>query len=267
MKRANPFPGMNPWMQKRWGDVHVSLIGYIRDALGKSLPDDLVASSEENISLESFEGKDNVVRPDLAVTGPESWKQGRSPQWKPEEKAQADQALPRPVLVEIDEIPERWIEVHTAGGKLVTVIEVTSPSNKTREGRRDFESKIKNLVLGGVNTMEIDLLSGGVSAKDVRGGFWPDSEFQVVVNRAYTWSPAEVYPCPLREPLPPVRVPLRDGETDVILELQPMIDRCYELGRYWSLDYESAPPFHLSEENAEWVRQKIGAAGLVASDQ
>lgn len=56
MEQSNPFPGMTPWMQRRWGDVHVSLIGYIRDALGESLPDDLVASSEENAHVQSQDG-------------------------------------------------------------------------------------------------------------------------------------------------------------------------------------------------------------------
>ena len=38
MDKRNPFPGMNPWMQTRWHDVHVRLITYIADELGETLP-------------------------------------------------------------------------------------------------------------------------------------------------------------------------------------------------------------------------------------
>lgn len=36
----NPFPGMNPFLELRWPDVHLALIGYIRDALGAELSQD-----------------------------------------------------------------------------------------------------------------------------------------------------------------------------------------------------------------------------------
>lgn len=144
------------------------------------------------------------------------------------------------------ESPERWVEVRTRSGDLITVIEVTSPGHKTELGRHRFERKLSGLVHGGVNAMEIDLVYGGLSAKDARPGNWPESEYRVVVNRAHLWGSAELYPMPLREPLPPVRVPLRQGGTDTVLELQPMIDRCYRLGRHGTLDYSEDPGFPLT---------------------
>ncbi len=43
----NPFPGMNPWLQRKWSDVHTMLIGYIRDSLSPELPPDLAAYAED----------------------------------------------------------------------------------------------------------------------------------------------------------------------------------------------------------------------------
>ena len=108
--------------------------------------------------------------------------------------------------------PERWIEIRTQAGDLVTVIEIASPSNKRPSGRVQFEAKIQSLLRAGVNVLEIDLLRGGTSAGPVRDESWPESPYQVVVNRAASPSRTEVYPCPLDAALPVVGVPLRAGE-------------------------------------------------------
>ena len=62
--RDNPFPGMDPWMEATWSDVHLSLIGYIRDAVSESLPPDLRVRLEQQISI-GDEGEKR--RPDVAV--------------------------------------------------------------------------------------------------------------------------------------------------------------------------------------------------------
>lgn len=36
--RTNPFPGMNPFLERHWSDVHTKLIAYIADALAEQLP-------------------------------------------------------------------------------------------------------------------------------------------------------------------------------------------------------------------------------------
>ena len=73
----NPFPGMNPWLQRKWSDVHTMLIGYIRDALSPELPPDLAAYAEERIALQA-QGEPPVgFRSDVAIT--ESWRHGLPP--------------------------------------------------------------------------------------------------------------------------------------------------------------------------------------------
>ena len=54
-------------------------------------------------------------------------------------------------------------------------------------------------------------------------------------------SRCEFYVLPLRERLPAIRVPLRRTDLDAALDLQVLIDQCYERGRYASvIDY--TPP-------------------------
>ena len=68
-----------------------------------------------------------------------------------------------------------------------------------------------------------------------------------------------MYLCPLRQALPTIRVPLRLGEPDVPLVLQPLADRCYRTGRYW-LSSPSAktlqPPLTDAGE-AAWVEERL----------
>ena len=51
--KTSPFPGMDPYLERRWGDVHVRLIGGISAALQPNLPLGLQALGQEEIRLES----------------------------------------------------------------------------------------------------------------------------------------------------------------------------------------------------------------------
>ena len=39
----SPFPGMDPFLESHWRDVHTSMMTYIRDQIQDQLPPDLVA--------------------------------------------------------------------------------------------------------------------------------------------------------------------------------------------------------------------------------
>ena len=43
----SPFPGMDPYLERHWGDVHTRLITSASDPLQKFLPKDLRARVEE----------------------------------------------------------------------------------------------------------------------------------------------------------------------------------------------------------------------------
>lgn len=49
----SPFPGLDPYLEARWGDVHQSLITYTRDTLQPNLPEDLRARVEERVFVET----------------------------------------------------------------------------------------------------------------------------------------------------------------------------------------------------------------------
>src|SRR4051812_37077614 len=122
----NPFPGMNPYLQSSWSDVHTMLIGYIRDALSPELPPDLAARAEERITVAiDDEEKARTPRVDVAVI--ESWSKGFPPVWTPEGGSSAGAAaVDEPLVFLEDPEPERWVEIRDARGRLITVIELLS---------------------------------------------------------------------------------------------------------------------------------------------
>lgn len=48
---SNPLPGMNPWLETYWGDIHTSLTTYARDTIQRQLPSDLQARVEVYLSV------------------------------------------------------------------------------------------------------------------------------------------------------------------------------------------------------------------------
>ena len=137
------------------------------------------------------------------------------------------------------------------------MIELLSPSNKLEAADRDrYLRKRRSFISGGINLVEIDLVRQGTPV-------FPDvirnvlrrvgAGYGVCVFRAARPAEHEVYPIPLRERLPAIRVPLRPTDADVVADLQPLIDQCHERGRYHLLNYrlDLDPPFP-SEETA-WV--------------
>jgi hypothetical protein len=63
----SPFPGMDPYLEQHWRDVHSSLVIYARDALQQLLPAGLVARVEERVFLEPEEGAARGMYPDVRV--------------------------------------------------------------------------------------------------------------------------------------------------------------------------------------------------------
>ena len=58
----SPFPGMDPYLEQSWGDVHCRMIVYSCDSIQKQLPGDLVARVNERESFETAGGKSSKCR-------------------------------------------------------------------------------------------------------------------------------------------------------------------------------------------------------------
>src|SRR3954464_2129043 len=104
LPQRNPFPGMNPFLQTYWRDVHLKLIASMGTALSEELPPDLVARAEEEVAVaETGKG----YRTDVAVV--EEWQRGLPPVWKAEEASALYRTLAEPIVIFIEPEPHRWL--------------------------------------------------------------------------------------------------------------------------------------------------------------
>jgi hypothetical protein len=156
MTTKNPFPGMNPFFEVQWGDAHASLITYLRDALQERLPADLRAQAESEVVTIGAGEQTTTYRPDVQVREPWALKEPAIAEAPPSPVA------PEPIRVLLDEEVERWLEIREATGRLITVIELLSPTNKLESDERDrYLRKRRGFMGGGANLVEIDLVRQG----------------------------------------------------------------------------------------------------------
>lgn len=258
----SPFPGMDPYLEKHWGDVHASLIFLARSQLQRQLPGGLRARIEERIYVESDEARLRSIQPDVRVvefggrTGP-----GLA---APASSA----AVAEPLVMEFpsEEVTETHIHIiETSGERVITTIEFLSPANKLPgEGRKQYQKKRQEMRDGGVNFVEIDLTRTGERELLVSQEQIPPSHsapYQACIWRAARPSKIEVYAFPLQKPLPALGIPLRPSDKDVRLDLQSLIGQCYEEGGFDTINYAKPPVPPLGGEDAGWAAELLKAEG------
>jgi len=174
-------------------------------------------------------------------------------------------------IVEAEREPrtEGYIEIINAGSgnRVVTIIEVLSPSNKTPgDGMEEYLQKQREITQSPTNLVEIDLLRIGRHVVAVPlDNLLPElcTPYLVCVRRAALPSKAEVYPIPLSKKLPVVKIPLRQGDADVPLDLQALIEQCYRKGRYEKdLNYGFDPHPPLTGPDAKWAAELLRGKGF-----
>jgi hypothetical protein len=109
--------------------------------------------------------------------------------------------------------------------------------------------------LGNVNLVEIDLLRGGQRMPMLDP--WPDSPYTLLIARAGSQL-CRVWRAHYRRSLPVIPVPLAKPDSDIPLDLQPMIDEIYQRFRYpRSIDYSKSltPPLDAAETG--WLKQQL----------
>jgi hypothetical protein len=148
--------------------------------------------------------------------------------------------------------------------RVITVIEVLSPSNKyAGRGRDLYRQKQGDLADANISLVEIDLLRAGPHVLQVPLAQWPEeyrTPYKVCVHRGWK-AKAEIYRLRLRERLLTMRVPLRQTDADVPFDLQALINQVYRHGRYDDIDYTVPPLPPLGPEDEAWADALLRAAG------
>jgi hypothetical protein len=255
---ANPFPGMNPFLEwpARWPSIHDRFITYLADTIDALLPENYSADINERIYVAN-PPKD--MYPDVFVV--------KQPRKKKERNGSASTAVltaDPPVDVEfpLPEIREPFIEIAVGDvpGTLIGVIELLSPSNKTPGTGRDlYLEKQQNHLRSPVHLIEIDLLRAGQHTVAIPPEGLPAEgwDYVVCLHRGGWQNRFNYWAFSLQERLPRISVPLGKETPDVVVDLQAVLNRCHTVGRTRHLDYSEECPPPLSKKNAKWVDELL----------
>jgi hypothetical protein len=273
---SSPFPGMDPYLEapQIWPDLHDALAGEIRNELNQTLPSPYYARLEmrPELGIVAGEGDWQRIVPDVTIV--------RYPTFLKESKAEAVAVLERPgrnlspsieVMTSLSKIRHHFVEIRdpSQGHKLITLIEIVSPSNKSAGPDREaYQLKQHEVLESDANLIELDLLRAGrrilptVDLETTIKKIEPSATYLVLVNRAWRRvgfaSYYQLFSVNLRESLPRISVPLKQGEEEVPLDLQLLFDRAYDTGPYHrgAVDYSKLPPApRLDPEDAAWAAE------------
>jgi hypothetical protein len=249
---------MDPYLEHPalFPGVHQAFITYAQATLNALLPARYVADIGERVYIVQPE---RGIYPDVVIIE-------HPPARPPREQigtAPAAMVSDPPWVVTYHpvEMREVFIEILPVGdeGRVITVLEVLSPSNKAAgsAGRALYLTKQQDLFESQTHLIEIDLLRRGehtvVVPREqlVSRGNW---DYLVCLHRGGQGNRCEVWPITLRQPLPRIHVPLADSDPEVVLDLQAVFNQCYDQGAYARrLDYRHEPTPPLEAENAVWA--------------
>jgi len=150
------FPGMDPYLESPllWPGIHMALVVYVHDQLQPLIRPRYLAAIEERVYLERPD-RDRI--PDVRV-------HHHRPDAARGAVALAESDAPILMQVPPRDIHEAYIAVldRQSGERVVTVIEVLSPTNKyAGPGRISYLAKQEEILCGPIHLVEIDLLRAG----------------------------------------------------------------------------------------------------------
>ena len=216
MKYDNPFPGMNPYLERPhlWRDFHNALIAALAADIGPRLPHKYRADLKQRTEVEYLCGQaESMTR--------------KAPTPSLEETNAVRVLMPREVKV-------TWLQVEAAPDReVVTVIEVLSPTNKAPgTGRYRYLRKREAITARYVNLVEIDLLRGGQPMPLETS--LPDSDYRILVCRGLEHPSALLYPFTVQQAIPKFTLPLlsEDEEYAPEVDLGAIVDRLHHTARY-----------------------------------
>jgi hypothetical protein len=157
-----------------------------------------------------------------------------------------------------EEHTEEYIEIRNrSDGRLVTLVEVVGPANKTTPaGRAAYLEKRKDALAQRSGVVEVDLVLQGKPTLTYSRDGLPEYDFAVTVTRATAPDRYEIYTATLAKRLPKFKVPLAPDDRDALLDLQQAFTRAYDLGNFAAqIDYKGPPPPDVPLDDAQrsWV--------------
>ena len=255
----SPFPGMDPYLESPtyWGGFHTRFIVALSDAISGQLPPGYYADVGQHVWLEDEPGDDRhpFATPDTYVAADDS--SGGTAVATRKKKKQAAPAL-EVSLPKLKKRPHKYVKiVDQPGNRVITVIELLSPANKTGEDRNAYLQKRTEFFAAKVNLVELDLLRDGQRMPFGKPKP-PPADYFAMVCRGERHPKASVWAWTVRDPLPELPIPLKPADDDLELDLRACFDRTYDGAGYRTrLRYDRPPDSPLRVADAEWMTEKV----------
>lgn len=269
----SPFPGMDPWLEDPaiYPDLHNSFIIKLGDAINPQLPAPYYATSASRVWIDlSY----RLIEPDVNVLYPSN--SPRTANGKRKATTAVAATKPRRVhvqsVIENDETSEWFLEIYAKpdNDQLITAIELLSHSNKRPgyKGRELYQEKQDELLKNRVNLVEIDLLRGGMHTTAVPRAVLEQDfgafDYHVSIRPMEEPDDFLIYSWPLDVRLPRITVPLLPGAPGVVVDLQEILDQCYDQRNYDRRTHyrtrKPKPP--LTKKQKQWAEKILKSKGL-----
>ena len=244
----SPFPGMNPYVEQAydWNEFHNNFISRIQKVLSGLVGPNYLVKMEFRLLLHerSAEERRFLGRADVGVV---------SNRERP--KTAAVSVLDAPVQLQLPAVDiekEAFLEIRDMHKRrLVTVIEMLSPSNKTPgDDRETYMAKRREVLSSSTHLVEIDFRRGGKRPSPPE---LPLCDYYVLVSRHEDRPNIGVWPFGLRDPLPTIPIPLVAPDSPVKLDLKAVLDLTYDDANYGKHIYLESPDPPLRSEDEAWA--------------
>jgi len=274
----SPFPGMDPYLEEPslWPDVHARVIAALGAALTPLLRPKYRAGIEQQLRIHHAAGEatgQRSIKPDmhLASETPAATAGDTATATRISRPAALD-ALQQAAPMQAHTMPdlERLKSVvirSVADRRVVCVLELISPANKSGMGRDLYQRKRLSLMESTAHLVEIDLIRAGEPLIDVGQPLSPPPAYVIHVSPAYARPDGYLWPLGLRDPLPSVPIPLDPEDGLLWLDLAATLGQVYDEGAFdLAVDYRQPPPAPpLSDEDTAWLRGRLAAASAPKS--
>lgn len=262
---SSPFPGMDPYLERPdvFPDLHGSLIILLKEQLQGMLPERYYAASSQRTWIDASE---RYVEADVDVVQHRDREQGSGV------APVVDEQGAMPVVIEVpeEERTENYLQIYTGRSseqRLVTSIEILSPSNKARgnRGRELYLQKQREMLDSQTHLVEFDLLRAGLHTTAVPEDYLHRKlqrfDYHCCVHQFDRPTEYFIYPVLIEQELPPVSIPLLPEDGEVTVGVQALFERAYNAGPYRKLiDYDSdPPPPAFDADRLAWIRERANA--------
>jgi hypothetical protein len=260
---ASSFPGVDPYIEAHgyWQDFHTRFITYACDAINEVLPKTYFAQLGEHLRLAEMPVRASKrILPDVTVLKRDRPARGAISRASKGSSAAVLEPVSVPLPSVFMEVRDAWIEIRQGSKqKAIASVEVLSPTNKAGAGLAEYLLKRRKSIRQKIHLVEIDLLLRGDRLP--MGRPLPPGDYYALVSRAEKRPESDVYAWTIRDPLPPIPIPLAAPDPDVILDLAAVFTMAYDRARYAELlDYSVPPTTVKKPADRAWAERTAKAA-------